>query len=304
MPGMILLENGSKILAETLRSFFNSEEETKKEMNVSLCDFDGATYKVVYSADTPNDLFVSMYLPCYKQLLEGGIEPNVRSLYPEMTEPLENADITLKLDPNTKAKDELIERVSLIKSNVVGAIFDIHFTGLLNDSVPQKPFKFDMRPDTTIYIVPSKDRVVVIFSLDFKENTDRVVAKVFMQEFADARRQQGLGGSPPVQWSAPPTKPPMELAQFGITDCINNLGFISFAVLKSHVDKGKKDKAVQTFQAFRNFIQYHIKCSKAFFHSRMRSRVTSLLTLLNRAKVDQGDNTKKTTISGKTFVRT
>lgn len=51
-------------------------------------------------------------------------------------------------------------------------------------------------------------------------------------------------------------------------------------------------------------MQYHMKCSKQYFHARMRSRVSSLLKVLNRAKVENPDEQKqKKTISGKTFLR-
>lgn len=53
---------------------------------------------------------------------------------------------------------------------------------------------------------------------------------------------------------------------------------------------------------FRNYLQYHIKCSKAFMHTRMRIRVESLLQVLNRAK--QKKAAKATTASGRTFKRT
>jgi len=88
-------------------------------------------------------------------------------------------------------------------------------------------------------------------------------------------------------------------------DFIDLLGFISFSVMKAHLDKPEKvDKVVSVLQGFRNFMQYHIKCSKAHFHSRMRARVVSLLGVLNRAKPDIDPRMLQArTISGKTFTR-
>jgi actin related protein 2/3 complex, subunit 2 len=100
--------------------------------------------------------------------------------------------------------------------------------------------------------------------------------------------------------------PPGELAPFGITEPIKGiLGFVSFSVMKSHIDKPDKlDKVVSVLQGFRNFMQYHIKCSKAHFHSRMRARAVSLLGVLNRAKPDIDPKTLQArTMSGKTFTR-
>ena len=46
---------------------------------------------------------------------------------------------------------------------------------------------------------------------------------------------------------------------------------------------------------------YHIKCSKAYMHDRMRKRVDSLLQVLNRAKAEPLEPKEKRTITGKTF---
>jgi len=52
-------------------------------------------------------------------------------------------------------------------------------------------------------------------------------------------------------------------------------------------------------------VSYHIKYSKAYWHSRMRQKVESWLSILKRAKkVDPSGNGKKmTTADGRTFVR-
>jgi len=161
-----------------------------------------------------------------------------------------------------------------------------------------------MRSDTTVYFVCDEkvERVTTIFGVDFNEKVDKVLAKVFMQEFVDSRRS--LGFAPPVSWTV---APPNELAKWGITEPTGNLGFISFSILKDHVKTPQKiDQIVAVLQSFRNYIQYHIKCSKSYFHSRMRARCAALLKVLNRAKVEdpEQDKTKgKKTISGKTFRR-
>lgn len=46
---------------------------------------------------------------------------------------------------------------------------------------------------------------------------------------------------------------------------------------------------------------YHIKCSKAYMHDRMRKRVDSLLQVLNRAKAEPLEPKEKKTMTGKTF---
>jgi actin related protein 2/3 complex subunit 2 len=44
------------------------------------------------------------------------------------------------------------------------------------------------RDDEAIYIVPGSDRVTVVFSTTFKEETDRIFGKVFLQVSGGVQR--------------------------------------------------------------------------------------------------------------------
>jgi actin related protein 2/3 complex subunit 2 len=139
------------------------------------------------------------------------------------------------------------------------------------------------RDDEAIYIQAFADRVTVIFSTTFKDDTDSIFAKVFLQEFADARRQPGLQNSPQVLHY--PKDPPTELKDVkGLKT--ENTSFITFVLNPRHYDKKNREMAISLIQTFRDYLHYHIKCSKAYMHSRMRARVESLLKVLNRAKPD------------------
>jgi len=302
---MILLERGNRILGETVSSKINHDPEEKVEpFDVRLCDFDDVQYRVLIDAEHKNILKVAMNLPCYSYIEKnGGKDAYVASYKDMITEPMTGFDLCIKVDLDTlkdqKQKDELVEKISCMKANVLGGVFDFYFSALLKGVLLNEPFKFDLRADTTIFFFPKNDRVTIVFSIDFKEKVDKAIAKIFMQEFVEARRAQQA--APPVQWGV---NPPLELAHYKITEPTGNLGFISFAVLKSHLDAGKKDRVINVLQCFRNYLQYHIKCSKSHFHARMRARVASLLSVLNRAKVDADERVQKTqmkTISGKTF---
>ncbi len=43
-------------------------------------------------------------------------------------------------------------------------------------------------------------------------------------------------------------------------------------------------------QSRRNYLHYHIKCSKAYIHSRMRAKTADFLKVLNRAKPETKSN--------------
>jgi actin related protein 2/3 complex subunit 2 len=79
------------------------------------------------------------------------------------------------------------------------------------------------------------------------------------------------------------------------------MAYVVFVLFDRHFAKEKRAKTIDTLQTFRNYLHYHIKCSKSHLHTRMRNRVESLLKILNRAKQDLP--VEKKTITGRTFVR-
>ena len=51
---------------------------------------------------------------------------------------------------------------------------------------------------------------------------------------------------------------------------------------------------ISNIQLFRDYLHYHIKCSKAYLHSRMRARVAAFLQVLNRAKQEKPETERRT----------
>ena len=82
------------------------------------------------------------------------------------------------------------------------------------------------RDEEAIYIKASHDRVTVIFSTVFREETDRVFGKVFIQEFVDARRR-AIQNAPQVLFR---TDPPLELQGVpGVKDTgTGEIGYVTF----------------------------------------------------------------------------
>jgi hypothetical protein len=47
-------------------------------------------------------------------------------------------------------------------------------------------------------------------------------------------------------------------------------------LFKDHISAAKREKTIDTIQTFRNYLHYHIKCSKAYMHDRMRKRCVTM----------------------------
>jgi actin related protein 2/3 complex subunit 2 len=301
---MILLEEGNRILQETVAAHINLADDEKREpLSVRLCDFDDVSYLVEVSRHDLSTMQVSINMPCYHQFEAKGGADAVKTHFGDFAgQAVDGFDVTLNIKfAEIKDKVKLIEQISQMKLLILGGAFEYFFAALNSGSPISDPFQFDIRGDTRVYMFPRDDRVTVIFSIDFVEPFDKLIAKVFLNEFVLARKNdRSLGSAPSCSFSE---NPPAELAELGITDASGVLGFMAFPVLKSHVKDEKRERVIKTLQTFRTLLQYHIKMAKSHFHQRMRARVVSLIKVLNRAKVEEPGNDEKKTASGRTFKR-
>jgi len=276
------------------------KEKQRDPIDVRLCDFDDVNYHVTIDAAARNILRVSMSAPCWRDIETKGGADAVKKYYDGLAvDPEAGFDVTLQIDlENLPCKeDELVQKIQMLKHNVIGGVFDNYFTALLNGKPIAENYKFDLRGDTSVYFIPRNDRVTIVYELNFTDAVDLAIARIFMQEFVDYRKK--LGAAPPCTFGQ---NPPLELKEFGITEPTQKLGYVSFAVMKGHLEAGRKDKVVSVLQVFRNYVQYHTTCAKAYFHSRMRARCAAMLKILNRAKIETEQREKKT-MGGKTFIR-
>eukprot|EP01027_Heterolobosea_sp_BB2_P000588 GEZU01000847.1.p1 GENE.GEZU01000847.1~~GEZU01000847.1.p1 ORF type:complete len:183 (+),score=84.77 GEZU01000847.1:496-1044(+) len=156
------------------------------------------------------------------------------------------------------------------------------------------------REDENMHICFEKESLVVVFSLRFRDADDIILAKVFLQEFQDARRDREVSNAPAVSYSH--GKKPLELKNVPETED-EKTGFVSFVLFKRHIEEKQRIKTIDNLLNFRNYFHYHLKCAKAYMHIRMRDRVAKSLQVLNRAKVEEVEKKQMKTASGRTFTR-
>ena len=241
-------------------------------------------YHVFVDENAMNIVKVSMRMACYKDIQPMGAKAWVDETFKGLVAntPSKGFDLTLEIDldkpPADKAK--LIENVASLKRGIMGAPFKRCFDALLADaSANIRPMVIKYRTNEAMYIVPSKDRINVYFSVDFEDETDRAIAFVFLQEFAEAPRR--INNTPNCSFSK---EPPNDVKSTpGFKAPPNCVGYLAFQVFPRHLGGSKLDTACTLFQGFRSYLHYHIKASKSHLHSRMRARVVMLLQILNRA---------------------
>jgi len=109
----------------------------------------------------------------------------------------------------------------------------------------------------------------------------------------DARRQPTIQNAPQVLYSN--RDPPLEIRHLPGLKQSEDIGYVTFVLFPRHfANPTTATTTISHIQLFRDYLHYHIKCSKAYMHSRMRHRVTEFQKVLNRAKADMATTERKT----------
>jgi actin related protein 2/3 complex subunit 2 len=84
-----------------------------------------------------------------------------------------------------EAREAFVKSLSFFKRNALAAPFELAFKAQksLDTSGSRQGdlMQINYRDEEAIYVQPSHDRVTVIFSTIFREETDRIFGKVFLQ---------------------------------------------------------------------------------------------------------------------------
>lgn len=300
---MILLEVNNRVLEEQLNmKFRNALSENKPEsIDVTLADFDGVLCHISNPGGDKNKILVSVSLKFYQELQSHGSDDLLRSIYGSLlVEPAESGysvSVQLDLENIPDNWEELVSKCGRLKRNCFASVFTKYFELQASGNTNEDRAVIHYRDDETMYVQARSDRVTVIFSTVFKGDDDVTIGRVFLQEFSEGKRKYPQ--APQILFSH--KDPPAELEG---TDAArgDNVGYITFVLSPRHMTPDKRDNTIDLIHTLRNYLHYHIKCSKAYIHSRMRAKTSDFLKVLNRAR-PESKNTGKKTITGKAFVR-
>jgi actin related protein 2/3 complex subunit 2 len=228
-------------------TFHISTPETKTKLQVSI---NIRCYKelVTYGAEQVLQREYGQYVVPPEPGYNFSILVDLENLPEEKGTELTNADHAVgdpKLIGVPEARDELVRKISLMKRNAMAAPFEHAYeehyqlreeaSKYTSEEAPQgvqeggEVMAIHYREEEAIYVKASHDRVTVIFSTIFREETDRVFGKVFIQEFVDARRR-AIQNAPQVLFR---NDPPLELQGVpGVTASSGGeIGYVTFGML-------------------------------------------------------------------------
>lgn len=297
---MLLLEYHNKIIEDTLLEKFDDGGK-HEAIDATIADFDGVTFHIVSEGENKNIIKISISIKCFAELKKQGVDDLLKQQYGSLlVAPEAKYDATVQVDLDKPPSDVkgTVRNIALLKRHCLAAPFYKVFADI-EAKKSGSLVELNYRDGEALYIKPESDRAIVIFATSMKDPDDVVIAKVFLQEYQDGRRT--LSNAPSVTYSQ--KEPPLELKGVRNLRVSEGTSYVSFVLFAPHITGKKKETTIDSIITFRNHLQYHMKCSKAYLHTRMRNRVRSFLQVLNRAKSEPKDAKEKKTITGRTFTR-
>lgn len=328
---MLQIEQTNLLLEKTVNErVHHPQGEPLRLVDRIVSDFDFCTFHVSTAPEAKTTLIISLYVKCWDDLARYGAKlylDGKYGRYPEVTvapAPEQGYNYTLAVDTGALGAHadaayvaEVVGDIALLKRHAMAAPFEQAFArydALAREYGNVDTYAEDVKAqladepvlvikyrghDEGIYIKPLFDRVTVIFSTVFQDETDKIFGKVFLQEFVDARKRR-VQNAPQVLYSH--RDAPLDIAALVPAAHNDNKGYVTLVLFPRHLLPHKREYCITHVQVFRDYFHYHIKCFKAYMHSRMRTRVKDFLKVLNRAKPDADDDDKtRKTATGRRF---
>ncbi|KAJ0240149.1 Actin-related protein 2/3 complex subunit 2B [Hirschfeldia incana] len=299
---MAYLKRSSPTLKETLLKIYRAEKPI--EIDQHFYEFGSIQYHIKCSVLDSNVVYVSTSTLLETQGIVTSTEilsdtyeviKNIAVGVIDIVDPPRlGFQLTLKLHldniPRGKEAIKIITRISEIQAIILSCQLKEMLKRLsFQDDLQaannkNRPIRIVYHPSEPFYVFRQAEKITAVFPMNFKDNSDVVIAMSFFQELVEVGSQNEMGKAPQCSWSPVPS---FQLRGEPVHDLTTNAGFVSFDITSRHVEGKRLDKTVWNLLNFYAYVKYHIKCSRGYIQRRMRKRMNSLVKQLNNTRLEE-----------------
>ena len=282
---MIALNSDSSIIGETLKLSQSSPVNKLEKVDIVFEDHSGGHYHLYCSnGSAGKEMRLAARLPAWKEI---GKDSELVEMIKKEFEGLwagkdDGFDVTIACSIE-KLTEEIIEsKFAQLKQKIVSIPLARALKQIDSKSSGGAPFTTSLGNNNQDFysVVLQGDQIIVLFGMNFEDQTDTILAKVFLQEFYDTRNNR-MEDAPVVLFGK---EPPKELSKSGFKES-PTLNYLTLVLFPRHYgSQDAKDHLLKTLPFLSDYLHYHLKCSKAYLHQRMRAKTSDFLKILNRAK--------------------
>lgn len=286
----IAMENAcnAKIIDET-KTLAEDSDARAVPMDVKACDYDGVSLHFRAQGASPRKIEAAISSGSMDALMKFGGKQLVDQEYEKYGATYADSTLTLKIDCDDlpEAPEIVVAKIANLKRKVYGAPFDQCLHALSSGDSSITPFCYKYRKDSRIFLTPGDGHVAVVVQIIFADTTDQELAKIVLQEFAEAQR--AVSGSPAAFFKIDELPKAAQDAAKGSKEDLSEgdcLGFfLQLTINKNHVKTVEKRERITGLMInLRSYLLYHMKCTKAYLLSRMRTKHHDLIKALNRSR--------------------
>ena len=175
------------------------------------------------------------------------------------------------------------EKMSTFRVKIYSYVFEKMLRDIKDkdkDKKNPKKLVFHLNEKNVVHLVPLSDNLELVYGVDFLQNTDQSLARVFLQELKEAKNhvKNCINGNVYVELAEVPKN---------ILDIDNpkkySNGLVVFNLFVNKFDTIKK--FLNYFVTFREYVQFHIHSIKTFLHIRMNRKGKELMKKLDGCRI-------------------
>ena len=220
------------------------------------------------------DLGIKINLDKFKK----AFEKKPKDLTEEQEEKFLEDRKAIRAELETFAKNAA-EKMSTFRVKIYSYVFEKMLRDIKDKKNPKK-LVFHLNEKNVVHLVPLSDNLELVYGVDFLQNTDQSLARVFLQELKEAKNHVKNCINCNVY---------VELAEVpkNIMDIDNpkkySNGLVVFNLFVNKFDTIKK--FLNYFVTFREYVQFHIHSIKTFLHIRMNRKGKELMKKLDGCRI-------------------
>ena len=224
------------------------------------------------------DLGIKINLDKFKK----AFEKKPKDLTEEQEEKFLEDRKAIRAELETFAKNAA-EKMSTFRVKIYSYVFEKMLRDIKDkdkDKKNPKKLVFHLNEKNVVHLVPLSDNLELVYGVDFLQNTDQSLARVFLQELKETKNHVKNCINCNVY---------VELAEVpkNIMDIDNpkkySNGLVVFNLFVNKFDTIKK--FLNYFVTFREYVQFHIHSIKTFLHIRMNRKGKELMKKLDGCRI-------------------
>lgn len=267
------------LIIDTLTTVLKNDIDLPS-FHMNIADYDGDIYMIAGISDTM--LAFTMLSKEIKSIGDAGgyeaIQQHLQGFPTDTSNPesfsviIDKSQLPSSPEQRSLSASTIAEKFSTFRTIFISGPF-IQALTAAKQGTSFTAKQVNIRKGEKLYLIPGDGRVTFVFQILYKDSNDASLAKIFLQEFQDSKKQ--ISNAPVITFGS---VPPENIRSFNPkTEGL----FLSITMLRDQINNPLEQ--AKWVSSLRQYLTYHIHSCKTYLHMRMRKRADLLYNELKQA---------------------